>query len=149
MITQQELKEMIIYNPDDGTFRKMFKFDQIDIAEMSGSKRVYIRINGKKYSMRKLIWLYMTGEYPDHPLYHVNGNGLDLRWCNITRHQNKSYRKPMSTGKRNTSGCVGVSFSERDGKWIAVITRNGKREYLGAFDEKDDAVAARQIAEIM
>ena len=48
----------------------------------------------------------------------------------------------------NVSGTSGVHFCERDGKWIARIGVDGKRIYLGAFDSKEEAVKAREEAEI-
>lgn len=48
----------------------------------------------------------------------------------------------------NTSGVSGVHFSKRDNKWIARISVNGSRIYLGSFDNKDDAIQARKEAEI-
>ncbi len=51
----------------------------------------------------------------------------------------------------NTSGCTGVypqsSHGKRTGRWIAQICFQGKRYYLGCFDELKDAAEARKKAE--
>jgi len=49
--------------------------------------------------------------------------------------------------KNNTSGTVGVSYDSSHDKWAASIRLQGKTYYLGRFKEKEDAIAARKIAE--
>lgn len=49
----------------------------------------------------------------------------------------------------NTSGHTGVSFHKRTGKWRASITFQGKDHYLGEYEEKADAIKARERAEDM
>jgi len=48
----------------------------------------------------------------------------------------------------NTSGVRGVSWSSRKQKWRAEIKINRKHIYLGAFKRQEDAIAARQAAEL-
>jgi hypothetical protein len=47
----------------------------------------------------------------------------------------------------NVSGCKGVSWNTKNSKWIANITLQKKRRYLGSFDKLEDAVRARKSAE--
>lgn len=49
--------------------------------------------------------------------------------------------------KNNTSGVVGVSWHKKSKKWRAYIGINNKMINLGFFKDKDDAIAARKIAE--
>lgn len=46
------------------------------------------------------------------------------------------------------SGHVGVVWHKRKGKWMAYIGRAGKQKYLGVFDKVEDAIAAREKAEL-
>ena len=48
----------------------------------------------------------------------------------------------------NVSGISGVHYCERDGKWIARIGVNNERIHLGSFDSKEEAIKARERAEI-
>lgn len=78
---------------------------------------------------------------------HINHNLFDNRKCNlreVTHSQNI-----MNSSKRsdNTSGFTGVGWSKSKNKWIAYIAINGKQEYLGAFDKKEDAVSKRKKVE--
>ena len=47
----------------------------------------------------------------------------------------------------NTSGVKGVYWNGRDNTWVARISVQGRRIYLGSYAKLDDAVAARKAAE--
>lgn len=51
--------------------------------------------------------------------------------------------------RKSKSGKQGVYFDSRRNKWIASIYMNGKRIYLGAFINKEDAINKRQDFEIL
>lgn len=48
----------------------------------------------------------------------------------------------------NTSGKTGVWFIEKSGKWAAAITHELEKEHLGTFNSFEDAVKAREEAEL-
>jgi hypothetical protein len=48
----------------------------------------------------------------------------------------------------NTSGVKGVNWEKRKEKWQARISINGKRIYLGSFDNFENAVKVRKEAEL-
>lgn len=49
----------------------------------------------------------------------------------------------------NTSGCTGVYFNKKTGKWAAQITIKGKTYYLGSYADREEAVRARKRGEEM
>lgn len=51
--------------------------------------------------------------------------------------------------KSNTSGYTGVYWSSNTQKWRAQITFRRKTYFLGAFDQIEDAIAARKRGEEM
>lgn len=51
--------------------------------------------------------------------------------------------------KNNTSGKTGVVWSEKEKRWIARISYQGKDIRLGAFIDIEDAISARQEAEVL
>lgn len=51
--------------------------------------------------------------------------------------------------RANSSGHTGVYRNKRSGKWVAQITFQRKCYYLGSYDQKEDAIAARQQGEKM
>lgn len=75
----------------------------------------------------------------------VNGNYCpeNCRWADIyTQNFNQGMRK------NNSSGKTGVSWSEDRQKWVAQICLNDKQTSLGRFDTFEEAVAARESAEL-
>lgn len=86
----------------------------------------------------------LVGE-PDGEVDHINGDTLDNRLQNLricSHIQNCANRGPH---RNNTSGAVGVSRHEN--KWQVQIQVSGKEIYLGRFNAKEDAIAARTVAE--
>lgn len=55
----------------------------------------------------------------------------------------------VSKGVRNnnTSGCTGVYYNKRSGKWESYINFQKKRYFLGSYSEKISAIYARKNAE--
>ena len=49
--------------------------------------------------------------------------------------------------KNNTSGYPGVTWHDKNGKWVARITFRGKTYHLGYFTNKDEAISVRKKAE--
>lgn len=87
--------------------------------------------------------LFVGGHYIDH----INSNTSDNRKSNLrtaTKSQNGMNRDLQSN---NTSGNTGVYWNKRTSKWIAYITVNGEYIYLGSFNNFEDAVKARKVAE--
>ncbi|MCD7864380.1 MAG: transcriptional regulator [Lachnospiraceae bacterium] len=58
-------------------------------------------------------------------------------------------RSRNGLSRSNTSGFTGVYQNKKSGKWIAEIVFQGKMYYLGCYENKDDAVKARQRGEEM
>jgi hypothetical protein len=75
---------------------------------------------------------------------HINGNTLDnrrsvnLRLC--TNAENQQNRK--GAPRHHQHGIRGVTWHKRFGKWQARIQVDGKRIYLGRFDDVNEAEKA-------
>lgn len=55
------------------------------------------------------------------------------------------YKTHLSS--RNVSGYNGVYRDDRNAKWVAQIAFKGKKQYIGSFENIEDAIAARQEKE--
>jgi hypothetical protein len=91
---------------------------------------------------------YVTNCIDDMIVDHINGNRLDNRKENLrlcTMKENRFNNKNYSTNK---SGYPGVSWHKKAGKWRARIQVQEKQIHLGLFDSLEEAIAARQQAEI-
>ncbi len=147
ILTQDELKSQLHYNPDTGIFTWLKSSNQIKIGSIAGSHNsnghLQIKIFGKLTLAHRLAFLYMTGSLPKECVDHINCVRDDNRWCNLreaTKQQN-TYNNLMR--KSNTTGATGVYYCKRDKKFIARCGANGKRHVIGYFDDFESAKIAR------
>ena len=96
----------------------------------------------------RLAWLYMTGEFPNGQIDHINHVRNDNRWCNLRVVNNQENHKNRPKQKNNKTGIVGVAFNKRTSKYIAYITVNKKRVSLGYFDDLEKAKETRLNANV-
>lgn len=149
MITQQELKTLLNYDPNTGLFTWKIpkKGRKVNAGGMRKDGYYRICINYKRYLSHRLAWLYVYGEFPDKCIDHINLNPSDNRICNLrlaTIAENGINRKLQLN---NTSKFKGVRFVENRNKWMARITVNNKMIYLGIFvNIKDAALAYKKAA---
>jgi len=136
MITQEELKELLDYNPDTGIFTWKVKHNKRmfvgDVAGTLCKKYIKILIDYNQYKAHQLAWLYNYGEFPDSSIDHVNGNNSDNRICNLRladKFENAANRGIM---KNNSSGFKGVTKSRN--KWRAQINYKNKKYNLGFYE---------------
>jgi uncharacterized protein YkuJ len=151
MITQEELKEILEYNPDTGVLKwnKTLRNGVQKGREVSGlDKDGYLRVkyNGKTYMAHRLAWLYVYGEYPNI-IDHIDRDVTNNRIENLRNVDNYTNRKNQKVFKNNTSKVTGVCYVKNENKWMARISENGKRILLGKFENKEDAIKARFEAE--
>lgn len=137
MITQARLMELLYYNPETGEF-VWVKSTARWAGKRAGHDIVrgyrQIKIDGKQYLEHRLAWLYMTGEWPEHCVDHIDGNTPNNRWDNLrkaTISQNCGNSKMATT---NTSGHKNVFWEGRS--WKVKVA--GHQWY---FKELRDAVA--------
>lgn len=79
---------------------------------------------------------------------HINGDPTDNCKSNlriVTKQQNQMNRKKQNN---NSSGCTGVRWNKERNKWIASISYKKEYIYLGTFTNLEDAIKARQEAEV-
>lgn len=143
-----EFKSALSYDPETGLFtrldRKSGKDRRGTIAgAIMRSGHIQIRVCGSLHYAHRLAWVYMTGEWPEAEIDHINGVPSDNRWsnlrdvCRTTNAQN--LRKPKVTGR---SGFLGVSLRKDTGRYQAFITVERKRKTLGCYATAEDAHAA-------
>lgn len=104
---------------------------------------------GKTLRFHRLVMGCPDNMEVDHKK-RVSDDGIcDNRKSNlkiVTRQEN-SWNLPIF--KNNTSGYTGVSWNKSTNKWESHITFNYKTIHLGLFDDIDEAIKARQEAELI
>ncbi len=148
-LDQKRLKELLHYDPETGVFRWLVSkrgnrgVIAGDIAGCVGGNGYWvISVERHRDTGHRFAWLYMTGEWPENEVDHVDRDRANNRWENLraaTRQQN-TWNVP---GKKNrTNGFRGVRKS-RYGKYEAIIHVGEKwPKYLGTYETPEEAHAA-------
>ena len=156
------LKNRLDYNSETGVFKWKFKnVNQPDdkiFNKLFGGKIIFsknhngylqIKIDKKSFLIHRIAYLFMTGEWPNGQIDHINGDRVDNRWDNLRVVNNEENQKNQKIYSNNTSGVIGVSWCETKNKWKVQISGNKKRIYLGLFKNFNEAVRARKNAEVI
>src|SRR6266853_1485048 len=143
-LSAEKLRAILNYDPLSGTFRR-----NGSIAGYLNYGRLVIKINQRAYFAHRLAWLYMTGEWPEHDVDHINLIKNDNRWSNLraaTRSQNCGNQRVR---RNNFSGLKGA-YRHPTAGWTSHIRVNGKLHGLGSFAtaEADHAAYAAKAAEL-
>ncbi len=99
-------------------------------------------IDGKNYYSQRLAFLYMLGFIP-REVDHIDRNRSNNKWLNLTETNRSENMLNANIYPSNTTGFKGVS-PHKNGGFVANITVNKKRHYLGKFKTIDEAHNARQ-----
>jgi hypothetical protein len=148
-LTAERLRALFRYDADTGAFIFITRAARrVQIGDRAGSVNNegyrHIHIDGRSYKAHRLAWLYVNGEWPMGMVDHINGNTDDNRIANLreaSRSQNLANSRLMRRGKLIHKG-----VSQRKGKWIARIQRNGHPRFLGYFATEQEAIAAYKTA---
>ena len=150
MITQELLKELVIYNKDTGIFFSKEKRGRIKAGSVAGTtyqtcdglKYIRIGLLKKYYLAHRIAWLYHYGEWPN-VIDHINGDGTDNRIINLRDVTQEENAKNVKRHKTNKTGLSGVSYYLRESTYVVRI---GKK-YIGRYKVLLDAASARISAE--
>lgn len=155
-LSQKRLKELLDYDPSTGIFTNRVDRGNrakagatsgtLSKARASGKPYLAVMLEGKKYYLHRLAYLYMVGKYPKQ-VDHINGNGLDNSWGNLRDVCNQGNQRNRKKSKNNSSGVTGVYWCKQRKKWEAQIMVDKKCVHLGRYTDFDEAVKARKDAE--
>jgi hypothetical protein len=152
MITQEQLKELLHYNPDTGIFTRLTSYKHFKVGMESGCINGHgylsIYVKGSSIYAHRLAWLYTHGSLPDEDIDHINHNRTDNRIVNLRCVSRIENGRNMKASTRNSSGHVGVSLRSDNGKWRARISDNYKIITLGTFKTMEEAIRARKDGEV-
>jgi hypothetical protein len=162
-LNQEIVRELLDYFPETGELiwrergRKWFTSDgawkkwntrragTLGFASINdGYKRG--TIFGKQYYAHRIIWLYMTGDWPDPEVDHDNQDRLDNRWENLSENDRFYGDHNRSLRRDNTSGYSGVR-KHRAGWQMRYYDHEGG--FRGrTFPTEQQAIAARKAIEL-
>ena len=108
----------------------------------------YISTWIKRKNVRLHILIMESNPCIGEKVDHINHNTYDNRKSNLRICTNAENNHNKGLRCDNTSGYSGVTWNKKLQKWYSKITINGKQIYLGVFTNINDAIKARQNAEI-
>jgi hypothetical protein len=148
--TPEELRKLLRYEPQTGKLYRLRGEYEIVEAFTSKDTHGYHRgtINGKALSAHRAIWALVHGEWPPEQIDHINGQRDDNRLINLRCVTHSENHKNRARASNNTSGRTGVRLQKQTGNWEARIKIHGHYLHLGTFKRFEDAVVAREAAEI-
>ena len=120
-------------------------FDKVSKYKWSLDVRGYVasRINGKTTRLHRFILNPPKRVVVDH----INRIKTDCRLENMKICSQMENMHNQNIRQNNSSGETGVYWYKRDKKWYASISINSKLKFLGSFNNIEDAIYARKIAE--
>lgn len=138
----EEVRDRIYYEPETGEVywikpsKYKYYLKGAEAGYYSKQSGYYdIKFIGKSFRLHRIIWLYMTGEWPKGQIDHINQVRSDNRWLNlrdVTNRQNSHNRK-------SNNKYIGV-YKRGLNRWEAQTTFEGKCYYLGSFNSEQKAL---------
>jgi len=103
-------------------------------------------VRGKMVLAHRAAFAIYHGMWPDQ-IDHINGERRDNRIENL-RSVTASENHKNRAKTRGKNDRIGVYFVEKLGKWSAQVCSQGKKRTLGVFETEEEAIDARQRAEV-
>lgn len=145
--TQERVKHLFHYNPTTG---KLYWKNPTSSRCKPGQEITYVNggylkvvFDGQLQLAHRVMWLYMTGHWPDYPkelVDHKDTNKLNNIFSNfrLTTHNGNQHNRPLN--KNSTTGCKGVTKVRN--RYIAQAQLYGIKYYIGSFSTVEEASSA-------
>jgi hypothetical protein len=150
MISHGRLLELLDYDGSTGIFTWRIARGRASAGSVAGRTSMYgyieIGLDDRLYKAHRLAWLHVHGTTPDSQIDHINGIRSDNRIANLreaSAGQNQHNRGPQWNNK---SGFKGVSWNTKRKKWCAQIRFDWTTQFLGYFDDANEAARAYDAA---
>ena len=127
MISYSEIRSYFDYDPNSGELSRKGKV----CGWLQQNGYIYVSIHGVEYRANRVIWFWMTGQWPTNDVDHENNKRSDNRWVNLrdaTRSQNLINQ---GTKFNNKSGYKGVT--SRGNSHIVRLRINGIPVCFGSY----------------
>lgn len=147
MLTQEELKKRLHYDPVSGVFTRLTKTNNVQkMGTIDEKGRLHIGVKYNIYRAHRLAWLYVHGEWPKGDVDHIDGNPLNNAIANlrdVSRSVNmQNQRRARADSKTGLLGVYRRTDNRTKPYRAAIVPKNGKRVNLGNFASAEAAHAA-------
>ena len=134
------LNEPFYFDTEDFDLVSKYRWHRL---KATGAIAAWDKGNGKQILLHRLVMHAKDGEIVDH-INHQEEMCCKRNLRIVTKMQN-SHNAGLQ--KNNTSGVTGVYWDKKSKKWFALIQKDRIMHHLGMFTDKNDAIAARKVAE--
>lgn len=138
MLTQVRLKDILTYDQDTGEFfwnsgsyQNHVDGSLVGWREKSGYLRVMI--DGKRYLLHRLAFLYVNGCFPEEQVDHRNRIKNDNRWCNL-----READSHLNACNRSSNNEI-IGLSRQHNAYRVII----KGKHIGRFKGLVESVLAK------
>lgn len=140
---QAYIKRQVSYDPSTGDWKWLAGPKAGLPAGLPNRGHKRIVVGGIRYKCSVLAVLYMTGSLPAAGMHvdHIDGDTDNNRWQNLRVVTHKENLRNQKLRCTNTSGTIGIRWSEPHKKWKVVVT--GRT--LGYYTDKLEAIAVRDL----
>ena len=151
-LTADYVRSLLNYDPETGELRwrvdRMFGFrpgpKAGDLAGGVGSRDgyVFVGIDGKVYVAQRLVWLIVTGAWPEGEVDHEDTDRTNNRWTNLRDISKALNAQNVRRARKDSgSGVQGVWPSPKGCKlpWASSVRFNKRLHFVGTFATKDEA----------
>lgn len=103
-LSQHRVRELLDYNQRTGSLTWRVDRGAIKAGDEAGTLRtdgnIMVTIDRRQYLATRLVYLYVTGDWPDGRLTTHNRKMSDLRWVNIMLEKETWARTPQAAYQR-------------------------------------------------
>lgn len=131
--TQSRLKELFQYT-EDGFFVRLSTGKKVSCNLSDSHRYARVSVDGRSYFLHRCIFVYHHGYLPN-VVDHIDGDRANNRIENlraVTQQQNCLNRVRHKNSK---SPYKNVYWNKAANKWSVQVNINGKRKYLGVYDD--------------
>lgn len=147
-LTADRARELFRYYPNTGNLvrrRAVGNQRAGTIAGRASSDGCYgtVSVDGISYMVHHVIWLHVTGAWPEGEIDHIDTDCTNTRWKNLRDVPQQMNRQNKRRAHRhNVSGLLGVTYRKDADCYVARITVNKKVMNLGMHQTAEAAHAA-------
>lgn len=152
-IEWRELVSTLQYNPCTGDFIWIVRRSRVFIGMKAGNATYkgywVICIRGRDYKAHVLAWFYMTKQWPDDLIDHINRIRDDNRWLNLR--QASKGQNQVNTHRYGESRCIMTRKNNKEvSKFRVRIRHRIHGKDLGTYNTFEEAktvydTAAKQL----